>query len=192
MSINRNLGDHFFRTFFDINPLPHFIFDDSQTTKAHIEVSFNGNKNLLIEGTTVEWKRHSYFKNWKNTIRNSIKNYDAIIAENWYTVKYIKNNIDVKEKKILEWTGKYTPVPVFGTIPHSVGPERLVRAMVLTGRDHGRDAAIMTLKILDENKKPNQISIRTTVAGKYLFNIQNLRKYNIKLPIEIKKRTHFQ
>ncbi len=168
------------------------LFDDSQTTEAHLEITLHGKKSIPFDGNIIEWQRHSYYDDWKKAVLSSIQNYDALIVENWYTVKYRDTDTVVPEPEILTWTGRHSPIPVFGTIPHSVGPDKFVGAKVLTGIEHGGDAAKMVLEILDNNKRPWEIKKVTTRPTKYYFNKENLNKFNIQLPPDIEKKAIFQ
>ncbi|MBF0289711.1 MAG: hypothetical protein HQM14_18005 [SAR324 cluster bacterium] len=168
------------------------LFDDSQTTKAHLAITLHGKKNISFDGTTIEWQSHSYYDDWQNAVTRAAQTYDAIIVENWYTVKQRSTGQTVDANEVLTWTGQHSPVPVFGSIPHSVGAKKFIGAMVLTGSSHGRDAAKMALAILDEKKKPKDLTILTTKPDKYYFNQNNLQKFNLTLPANLQREAVFQ
>jgi len=165
------------------------LFDNSPTSTAIVDVALYNKKSLTWDGTTVEWQAITYYENWKKAVITADDEYDAILLSTWATVKHRDTGEALTEKEILEWTGQNSPVPIFAMNAHVVGSKMAVGAMVLDGHRHGKDAAEMALKILN-NEETKQW--KTTKNGIWYFNKANLKKYNLTLPAEIEKDTVFQ
>ena len=183
------------RTVIRIVPANHnrilILFDDSETTKIHLEKALFGKKTIPLKNSTIEWKSIGYYDIWQETVLDADNHYDAIIMENWYTVKDRHTKTVMPEQDVLEWTAQNAPVPIFGTTPFAVGRKRLVGALVLEGTEYGQAAAEIALQILDSGMKPSEFTITYSEKGKYYFNEQKLTQFNLQLPAEIRNVASF-
>lgn len=163
------------------------LFDSGTTSNVAMKNAFKGKKNMKLKGISADLKLIGKWNVWKNTVKNAKKNgYDAIVVGLYHTIVDGKGK-NVKASKVLNWTSKNTKIPPFAFWDFAVGKNKTIGGFVLFGKAQGEMAGKMALQILAGEKKPYQIPIITPQRGILYYSKQQLKKYKITLPAEIKK-----
>ena len=164
------------------------LMDSSSTSEAIIAVVFEGRKNLKIGKITVVYKKAKDWADWKDIVSHSI-GYDILITPTFHSVKD-ERGINIGINDIVEWTSANSAIPVFSNQDYTVSSKGVVGAYVIYGKSHGRLAGEMALEILE--KKSQKIMMKTDREGTLYFSREQLGRFEIKLPDDIKKRAVFQ
>jgi len=173
-----------------VKPTPKKIlvlFDNGTTSQAALSEIFKGKSVLNIAGMETELKLIGDWGEWQNAVNNARKDgFEAAVIGLYHTVKD-KDGKAVDSSKVLEWTSSNLSVPTFGFWSFSVGPNKTAGGLVLYGKEQGKKAAELALEILG-GTSPNKISPVVGEKGRMLFSESQLKKYNIKLPENIKSK----
>ena len=164
------------------------LMDSSPTSEAIIEVVFEGRKILKTGKITAVYKKAKDWTDWKDIVSHSI-GYDILIMPTFHSVKD-ERGISIDVNDIVEWTSANSAIPVFSNQDYTVSSKGVVGAYVIYGESHGRLAGEMALDILE--KKSQKIGMKTDREGKLYFNQEQLDRFEVKLPDDIKKRAVFQ
>lgn len=166
------------------------LMDDSPTTQAIIETSYNKKLNQIVAGVEVNVKRTSSFGQWQGWVRESkTDRYDLIIMANYAKLEDSQGK-HVPLKTTSQWTSKHAQLPVFGFWRFSVGDEKGVGGLVLSGQDQGKQTA----KIVNHLLRTGEFAVPriiTPTQGQYLFSKTQLKRWNIELPDFIAKQAEW-
>ena len=165
------------------------LMDSSPTTEAIINTSFRDENEISFEKVTVEYQIAEDWNNWKGIIDSSEK-YDFILLPTFHNVK--DGDLHIEHEKLLKWTSANSKKPVFTHQDYAVGDGYTVGAYVVFGETHGARAGLIALSILEDKKRPSELSPVLDNEGKFFFNEKQLRRFNISLPEGILQRSIFK
>ncbi len=160
------------------------LFDTDITSQVVRQETFEGKSRQLIGGTTVELKLVGQWEQWQAEVLNAKDNYDVIFVGLYQALHDGAGKSVNTTDQVARWTAAHTPVPIFGFWDWAVGPEKTIGGLVLYGRDQGRAAAEIALKILS-GTPPERIYPVTADRGKFLYSKKQLQRYHITLPEKI-------
>ncbi|MBU2711778.1 ABC transporter substrate-binding protein [Zooshikella harenae] len=166
------------------------LFNDGTTSSAAIKEEFKGKTTTTLGGIDVSVQQIGILKEWKETVLGT-KNqgFDAIIIGLYHTLKD-DNEQSVDAEQLLIWTSEHSPIPLFAFWDFAVGANKTIGGLVLYGYTQGETAAKMALKIL-KGKSPNMIRPIVGEKGRYLYSKQQHKKWNIRLPKNLRSRADF-
>ncbi|WP_432736248.1 ABC transporter substrate-binding protein [Maridesulfovibrio sp. FT414] len=165
------------------------LLDESTTTTAFKKSVFYSHDSMEISGVTTDIKLISSYSEWKKTVLDSVKTgYKAIVIGLYHRVFEDGKYIDSEE--VLDWTSANTPVPLFAFWRMSVGKEKAIGGMVISGEEQGAAAGRLVLKIL--HGTPVQ-SLRPVIPeqGRFVFSKSELERWRIRLPYKIRQQSEF-
>lgn len=166
------------------------LMDDGPTTTAIVETSFANQLSQEIAGVRVDVQRLKTFVEWQVSVKQSkAQGYDLIIMAN-YAKLLDQNGKTVPLDATSAWTSQYADLPVFGFWRYSVGKDKAVGGLVLTGQDQGKRTAEIVNYFLNENNFPLP-HIITPKKGRYLFSKTQVARWNIQLPEIIEKQVEW-
>lgn len=155
----------------------------SQTALADI---FTGKSVLKVSGMEAELKLIGDWSEWQNTVKNAkVDGYD--VAFIGFHHKVTDDGKPVPSGKVLEWSSKNFPIPVFGYWSSFAGVDKTAGGLVLCGKEQGKDAAEIALKIL-EGALPSTIPPMIGENGQLLFSRKQLDRYKLTLPANINSK----
>ncbi|WP_143824511.1 ABC transporter substrate-binding protein [Neiella marina] len=190
--LERRLFTPLIRLIHQMVPLKHqrilVMFDDSTTTAAYIGNALRGNTTLRLGALQAEVKPIASYQEWQYTIRNAAKQYDAIVMENWYTLRDVASGNVVPEDEVLDWSGRNSTLPIFSTARYAVAPMRAVGAITISGIEHGEMAGQAALDILAQKTTEPLI---ITESDLYYFNQLALERFGLTLPAETAEIANF-
>lgn len=166
------------------------LFDSGSTSQiVHSEV-FHGKNSEKFGGITVDVKLIGNFEEWQKAVTDS-KNqeYNVIIVGLYHTIKD-SSGAHVTANTVLEWTSKNTPIPPFAFWDFSVGPDKATGGYVLFGKEQGKTAGEIALKILD-GTTPGSIAPVIAKNGRFFFSKYQLAKWQITLPDSISSKSEY-
>lgn len=162
------------------------LFDNDLTSKVMQQETFSGKNSISDDNVTGDLRMIDGWEEWQAAVRDSAGKYDAIIAGMYHTLKD-KNGVHVASDDVIRWTSANTPIPLFGLWEINVGYDRAIGGLVLSGKEQGKAASEIALKILS-GVSPSSIYPVTAEKGRFLFSRKQLEKYGIKLPPELEIR----
>lgn len=165
------------------------LFDKDLTSQVVLKEIFGGKENSIIEGLNADFKLIGSLEEWKKDVLGSASKYDAIVAGLYHTLKDESgNNVDSEE--VIRWTSANTPLPLFGFWEFSIGYDKAMGGLVISGAEQGKAAVEIARKILS-GIPPDKIYPVTAEKGRFLFSKKQLEKNKIILPEFLKMRADF-
>ncbi|PKG37435.1 ABC transporter substrate-binding protein [Psychromonas sp. Urea-02u-13] len=167
------------------------LFDSSHTSQTILEEKFANNKHAIISNIQVDIALINDWSTWQEKVLQSAENqYDILFIGLYHTIKDQDNN-HIPAAEVLDWTIQNTPIPPFAFWDFSIGEDKAIGGLVLSGYEQGKLAAQMAKIILETSVHPYQLGTQTALKGRYLFSRQQLSRFSITLPEKIKKRATF-
>ncbi len=118
---------------------------------------------------------------WQQAILNSKKEgYDAIFVGLYHRI-FRKSGKRLPAETAMKWISDNTPVPPFAFWEFAVGHEKTIGGLVVSGQEHGEEAARIAQKIL-EGVNPKDISPKNVNNGYYLFSKKQIKSHGTVLP----------
>lgn len=157
------------------------LFDSGKTSISSITGSFGGKTRLRISGITADIRLMEDWDLWQQAILNSKKEgYDAIFVGLYHRI-FRKSGKRLPAETAMKWISDNTPVPPFAFWEFAVGHEKTIGGLVVSGQEHGEEAARIAQKIL-EGVNPKDISPKNVNNGYYLFSKKQIKRHGIVLP----------
>jgi ABC-type uncharacterized transport system substrate-binding protein len=166
------------------------LFDTDVTSQVVLRETFGGQHQLVINGVNVDLKLIGDWDVWQNEVLNAKQNYDMIFVGLYQALHDRVGKSVNTTHEVARWTSEHSPVPAFGFWDFAVGPDKTIGGLVLYGREQGKAAAEIALKILS-GTPPAQIYPVTADRGHFLFSKRQLERYNIVLPAVIASESSF-
>lgn len=165
------------------------LMDKSQTSQSIFNVNFHNKKQLNLAGMSVTCRLTEDWADWRKTVMNA-NVYQFIIFPTFHALKD-ENGSHVPVEVVVEWTSAHSPVPVFTNQDYTVHDKGAVGAYVLQGVTHGRQAAKMALDILNTRSSTSRPP-KTDNKGVFFFNINQMKRFHVTLPEDIRRAVTFQ
>ncbi|WP_108651876.1 ABC transporter substrate-binding protein [Dongshaea marina] len=164
------------------------LFDNSVTSRISVKSYFGDESELSDRGVSITLKLIGNWEQWQETVLSAASHYDLIVIGIYTSVS--DEGLHIPSDKVLRWTSAHTPVPLFGFWDISVGPDKAMGGLVLSGYEQGREAGIIAREIL---RGATAASIRPRVAqkGYYLFSKTQMKKWGVELPVGIAQVSSF-
>jgi ABC-type uncharacterized transport system substrate-binding protein len=158
------------------------LSDDSPMSKysiafARSEIESMGKKVLSCDmaGTFVKWKSKISGYQQNKT--------DAILIFSYDWVKDEKTGRNIAPKEVMEWSSKNSKKPIFGVRADIVDNGGLLSVMT-SGIEHGREAALITLGLLN-GKKISDYPVRSAQGVVVLLNRKTAERLGLVLTKEL-------
>lgn len=166
------------------------LMDEGPTSFAILNTSFGNKKQQRINNVDVNVKLLRHFNNWQQAIKQSKqKSYDLIIIAN-YAKLLDQNNLAVPLNTTSRWSSQHSPIPIFAFWRYSIGKDKAVGGLVLSGKDQGRSSAEIVNHFLEKQRFPS-LAILTPKQGRYLFSKAQLQRWQLDLPPNIIKQVEW-
>jgi len=159
------------------------LLDKSLTSDSIIDLVFQGHESIHVGKLNVEFYVASDWADWQDRIRGASE-YDFLLTPTFHALRGAGNYIDIPV--VVSWTSRNSPVPVFSNQDYTIGENGFVGALVLVGTEHGRLAGDIARGILEGTFLPRSAPFLTDRAGQFYFNRQQLDRFGILLPEEIR------
>lgn len=154
------------------------LFDSGHTSSVVFKDVFSGKSSISLLNIQTDIKTIGNLDQWKQTIKDSAKNnYDVILIGLYQTITDSSGK-HVGAGEIINWTSKNTPVPLFAFWDFAVGKEKAIGGYVLVGKEQGRLAAEIALKML-KNNKITKVPPVVAENGRLLFSKSQLKKWGL-------------
>lgn len=160
------------------------LFDTDVTSQVVLRETFGGKTEQTIGGVQVELKLIEHWEQWQEQVLHAKDHYDVIFLGLYQALRDASGKSANTTDEVARWTSEHTPIPAFGFWDWAVGPEKTVGGLVLYGKDQGKAAGEMALKILG-GVSPDKIYPVTADRGNFLYSRTQLRRYGIVLPPDI-------
>ena len=164
------------------------LFDTDVTSQVVLKDTFGGQHQLVINGVDVDLKLIGEWELWQKEVLDAKQNYDMIFLGLYQALRDRAGKSVNTTDEVARWTSENSPVPTFGFWDWAVGPDKTIGGLVLYGREQGKAAAEIALKILS-GTPPAQIYPVTADRGHFLFSKRQLERYKIVLPVAIARET---
>ena len=166
------------------------LLDKGTTSEVFRASVFHDQHSMEISGIKADVHSFCDYENWRKAVKNARKNgYDAIVIGLYHSLFEEGANVDGEE--VLAWTSENSPVPVFAFWEMSVGKDKAVGGMVLSGEVQGRAAGEIVMKILD-GTPVSSISPVIPAQGEFVFSQYELDRWKIRLPHYIRKQARMR
>jgi len=160
------------------------LFDRGVSSQIVFSEYFSGKNKQSLGGIRLDIKLIGDFAEWEKNVLNAKKQgYDVILIGGYHAIRD-DNGKHVDAIKMLEWTSENTPVPPFSFWDFSIGPRRTIGGYVIFGKEHGKTAGELALKILSNKNYRNIVPI-IAERGRYFFSKTQLKKWGISLTDKI-------
>jgi len=157
------------------------LFDNGTTAKVIVETIFRGRYSSRFSKTDTDIKLNSTYTEWKKSVLLAKKHgYDAIILGLYHTLVDDEGN-HVSDEEVANWTSAHSPVPLFGFWDFSIGKNKAIGGLILSGTPQGEEAVIIIKKII-AGYNPRTIQPVTAEYGRFIFSRAGLQRWNITLP----------
>lgn len=175
--------------------LPHakralVLFDTDVTSQVVLKETFGGRNQMVIDGVVVQLRLVGEWESWQSAVLGAKGNFDMIFVGLYQALRDRSGKSVNTTDEVARWTSEHTPVPTFGFWDWAVGPDKTIGGLVLYGREQGKAAADIALRILS-GTAPNKIYPKTADRGHFLFSKKQLARYGIKLPPSIAAEASF-
>jgi hypothetical protein len=158
------------------------LFDNSHISQIILEEKFANNKRAIISNIEVDIALINDWSTWQKKVLHSAENqYDILFIGLYHTIKDPDNN-HIPAAEVLDWTIQNAPIPPFAFGDFSIGEDKAIGGLVLSGDEQGKLAAQMAKTILETSVAPNQLGTQTALKDRFLFSRQQLSRFSITLP----------
>ncbi|MCX4026177.1 sugar ABC transporter [Endozoicomonas sp. SM1973] len=166
------------------------LFDDSTTSHHTIKDFFQNKPVQKIGNIDTHLLISNNIELWKKTVSAAKQNgYQAIWSGLYFTL-HDKDGLHIKSSEVINWLSTNTPLPLFAFWDFSVGKDKAIGGLVMTGKSQGLAAAKIAKKILN-GTKPENILPQISPKGEFIYSKSQLAKWNITLPDSIRQNTTF-
>ncbi|MDP2562052.1 ABC transporter substrate-binding protein [Psychrobium sp. 1_MG-2023] len=160
------------------------MMDNTVTSHAILETSFENRLMQKISGINIQTVLVSTYKQWQVEVRNSAQQgYQAIIIANYAGLKTHERTIPLNEAS--EWTSKFSHIPVFAFWSYSIGQDKAIGGLIISGLEQGKSAAKKVNLYL---RTGEMARITTPQRGTLKFSQHELTRWGLKPPKEIEQR----
>ncbi|WP_159084570.1 ABC transporter substrate-binding protein [Dongshaea marina] len=164
------------------------LFDGGLTSKVAVSRIFAKKSKVEVSGISLELRLIRDFASWKKIVEHSKSDgYDAIIIGLYQTLVNSQGQ-HVPAQQVIHWTSKHTPLPLFSYWRFSVGPQKTAGGLVLSGKDQGRQAGIVTRQILEQGVQPKDVPPYPAERGQYIFSRSQMKQWNIRVPDKLQSQ----
>ncbi len=166
------------------------MFDNDTTAKVVHRDTFGDKNSLTINGLDVDLTLFADWEQWKKVVLDAkSNNYDMLFVGLYHTLRDTSGRA-MDPEYVVRWTSENAPIPTFGFLDFSVGISKTTGGLVLLGKEQGKTAAEIALKIL-EGTKPSDITPKMSERGRLLFSKKQLNRFQITLPKAVEQEAEF-
>ncbi len=167
------------------------MFDSDRTSEIVYEDFFTSKPTIVFSGINYDIFLNKSFAEWQKLINDAPKKYDAIITGLYQTLTD-ENGKNVDAEKVINWTSQNTKLPLFAFWDFAVGKNKAAGGLVLSAYGQGKAAAEVAEKLIaNPNLIPSSLFPVYLQEGIFLFSKNEMKKFNIKVPEEIKIESKF-
>ncbi|WP_108650111.1 ABC transporter substrate-binding protein [Dongshaea marina] len=154
--------------------------------------AFAGKESIKMGKATAVLKVATTWEAWQKAVLSAKKDgYDAILFDSRYILHDKDGKYVEPEPGVIRWMAKHSPVPFFNFYEDSIGPGLSTGGWVISGINHGKAAAVIVKKILDDHIPPEKIKNVYYNEGEYIFSRTQLKKWGLTLPPAIAKEATY-
>ncbi|WGL61215.1 hypothetical protein QEJ31_06370 [Pigmentibacter sp. JX0631] len=167
------------------------MFDSDRTSEIVYEDFFSSKPSVVFSGINYDIFLNKTFLEWQKHISNAPKKYDAIITGLYQSITDKKGK-NADEDKTISWTSQNSKLPLFAFWDVTVGKNKALGGLVITGYTQGKAAAEVAEKLLaSPNLLPSSLFPVYLQEGIFLFSNHEVKKFNINIPSDIKKDSKY-
>ncbi len=167
------------------------MFDSDRTSEIVYEDFFTSKPSIVFSGINYDIFLNKTFTEWQKLISEAPKKYDAIITGLYHTLTD-ENGKNVDAEKVINWTSQNTKLPLFAFWDFAVGKNKAAGGLVLSAYGQGKAAAEVAEKLIaNPNLIPSSLFPVYLQEGIFLFSNNEMKRFNIKIPEEIKLESKF-
>lgn len=167
------------------------LFDSDRTSQIVHEDFFSGKPSIVFSGITYDIYLNSTFTEWQKRILEAPGQYDAIVT-GLYSTLTDENNKNVDSEKVMNWSAQNTKIPLFAFWDFTVGKNKAMGGLVMTGASQGKSASEIVEKLLNNpNLLPSSLFPIYLQEGKFIFSKYELSRFKLTLPNDIKDEAIF-
>lgn len=129
------------------------------------------------------------YETWQAKVKSADQAYDAILLGTYQAL----SSADLKHvdaEKVIQWTSKNSPVPLFGFWDFAIGRQAAAGGVVLSGFEHGAVAGKMARSLLQIPQ--TTMPIQRTSPGHLVFSRAKVAHWQLKIPASLQKRISWQ
>ena len=159
------------------------LFDDSSVSKTALRDNFGNVTSWQLNKLHVDLQQTDSYSHWQEIIQTArTQGYEMIFIGLYHTLRDQNgNHIDTDEA--IRWAAKQSNVPLFGFWDFSVGPQKAIGGLVMSGYEQGTAAGVMANELL-QGKRANSLIPRTSSRGEYLFSRSGMNRWKLSPPYE--------
>ena len=165
------------------------LFDTDRTSQIVLAEVFEGNAEFTTAQVHADIKLVKGWDEWQQDVLNAKGRYDALFVGLYQTLVNQEGQ-HIPDTDVIAWTSANTPIPLFGFWDFSVGAEKTIGGLVLSGEEHGRIAAEIALEVL-AGSSSEHVFPQTTRSGQLLFSRKQLEKFHLELPPNLASKAEF-
>jgi len=164
------------------------LTDDTTSSKAMLKTSLNDATSQSIHHIRVDMRIVKTAAQWREEVLSSkAQGYQAIVIALYARLENAQGEISTLNE-ISEWTSRFSPIPVFAFWAISVGKDKAIGGLLISGHHQGVEAAIKVNNFFNNGAL---CRITTPQRGNFIFSRQQLKRWNITLPPEIAAQTTY-
>ena len=165
------------------------LFDDSETSNRILSDELSPQRLLHLPGMAVDVIQCHSFNCWQQAVSEAPgRGYQALMVGLYQTLRR-EDDQPVLDDDVARWTYSNSALPAFALWDFSVGSDKLIGGLVMSGREQGREAgkrALMLLSGFDVASLPS-----TPAQGQLLFSRAALARWQVQLPARISLHASF-
>ncbi|HAT29471.1 MAG TPA: sugar ABC transporter [Janthinobacterium sp.] len=169
--------------------LPHtrsalVLFDTDITSQVVLRETFGGQRVQIIDGIRVEFRLIDNWEEWQSAVLGARAEHDVLFVGLYQALHDRAGKSVNLSDEVVRWTSEHTPIPPFCFWDWAVGANKAIGGLVLHGKEQGRAATEIALKILS-GTSPSTIYPVTADRGRFLYSRKQLQRYHITLPPDL-------
>ncbi len=161
------------------------LFDSGSTAQTIFTETFKDKNKFTLVDVDVDVKLVASWEQWQSLVLSS-RHYDAVFFGLYHTLTDAQGQ-HIPAETVISWSSEHTPVPPFGFWSFTVGANRTLGGLVLSGKVQGAEAGKLIKIILERGILPGRILPVIPTKGVYLFSRSKLAQYQLELPEKLKK-----
>ena len=159
------------------------LFDDSAVSKTALRDNFGNVTSWKLNTLRVDLLQTDSYPHWQGLIRTArAEGYEMIFIGLYHTLRD-QNGKHIDTDEAIRWASKESNVPLFGFWDFSVGPQKAIGGLVMSGYEQGAAAGAMANELL-QGKTAKALTPRIASRGEYLFSHSGMSRWKLSPPYE--------
>ncbi len=166
------------------------LFDRSATSQALIEQNFASRLSPRFAGIEVDYRVVEGWQSWQQAIEGA-QNYDFILLGTFFT---LRDSVlgTVPAEAVVRWSAAHSAVPILTTQSFAVGADGALGAVLIEPHHHGRVAAGLVRRILQEGQRPIDLRPEMDREALFFINAAQLQRFGLQMPDNLRSSVLYQ